>query len=180
MSDSIMPPAPPVAPARPAMRQPLREKTSRELADERAKQILGHIGGLDEGPDDFFVAPDKIPDGWTCEWKTRTVHNMEDPAYQVALARTGWEPVPASRHPEMMPKGGKHETIERKGQVLMMRPEVITDQVRGLDRRKARDQVRVKEQQLGSEPVHKFGEAGRQTPATIRKSYEPMPVPDTV
>jgi hypothetical protein len=165
---------------RPAMRGAVREKTSRELAEARAAEIMGHMGDLDEGQDKFHVPLNEIPDGWTYEWKTRTVYNQENPAYQVSLARTGWEPVPASRHPAMMPKDSSSQTIERDGQVLMMRPEVITDQVRGIERRKARDQVRVKEQQLGSERMDKFGEAGRASPATIRKSYEPMAIPETV
>ena len=181
MSDVTPPvPASPGASSRPAMRGAVREKTSRELAELRAAEIMGHIGDLDEGHDKFFVPLEEIPDGWTYEWKTRTVYNQENPAYQVSLARTGWEPVPASRHPSMMPKGDATATIERDGQVLMMRPEVITDQVRGIEDKKAKDRVRINEKKLSGERVDKFGDAGKASPASIRKSYEPMQIPETV
>ena len=39
------------------------------------------------------------PPGWTYEWKTHSVFNKEFPQYHNSLLRTGWAPVPASRHP---------------------------------------------------------------------------------
>lgn len=168
------PVAPPVV-ERPAMRPPLREEDPRVAAARRAAEIRGHLGGLNEGADDFRAPP--APDGWEYEWKRRTVLGQEDPAYQVQLARMGWEPVPTSRHPEMMPHAGTHPNIERKGQVLMMRPSVISDEIRQIERDKARDQVRAKEQQLHATPDGTFDRNDPRVKPTISKGYEPIPVP---
>ena len=161
------------------MRPELRDDDPRSAAKRRAAEIIGHLGDMDAGTDDFYFPPDQIPDGWTYEWKRKLVYNAEDPAYQVALARTGWEPVPARRHPEMMPVAWKGETIERKGMVLMQRPKEITDRVIDIDRQRARNQVRAKEQQLAATPpgsMEKEYSDPRSRPS-IKKSYEAMPVP---
>jgi hypothetical protein len=163
--------------SRPAMRPAMREEDPRAAASRRAAEIMQHLGGLDEGTDDFYVDPSKIPDGWSYEWKRKTIYNQEDPAYQVQLARTGWEAVPVSRHPEMMPANGNHHTIERKGMQLMMRPKVITEQFRNIDQRNAKEQVKYKEAQLGAAPEGQFGRDHAQVKPKISKGYEPMPVP---
>jgi len=166
-------------PGRPPMRDSMRPSSSREAAEKRAAEIMGHIGDLDEGTDDFHIPQDRVPDGWTWEWKRKTVYNQEDPAYQVALARKGWEPVMTKDYPEAMPGGGNHPVIERKGMILMQRPALITDKVRQLERQKARDQVRAKEEQLSATPAGQFDRtADPRTRPNVKKSYEPMPVPE--
>jgi len=165
-----------VSAIQPAMRPTMRAEDPREAAARRAAQIRGHIGDLDEGTDEFS-AP-RAPDGWTYEWKRKTVLGQEDPAYQVALARSGWENVPTSYHPEMMPGMGNHPTIERKGMSLMMRPASISDEIRDIEYRKARNQVRVKEQQLNNAPDGTFERNNKSDNLTkIKKSYESIPVP---
>ena len=160
------------APMRPSM----RAEDPRAAAARRAAQIRGHIGSLDEGTDEFKCPP--APDGWTYEWKRKTVLGQEDPAYQVHLARTGWEAVPTAAHPEMMPGMGNHPTIERKGMSLMMRPASITEEVRDIEYRKARNQVRAKEQQLSNAPDGQFERNNKDASlAKIKKSYEAIPVP---
>ena len=157
---------------------PQKADSPRALAEARAAEILGQSSAFDEGNDRFYVDASKIPDGWTYEWKTRTIYNKEDPAYQVNLARTGWTTVPRTRHPEMMPAGHLGDTIEVDGQVLMERPEMITAQVRGADARRARDQVRAKEEQLGAAPPGHFErDTNRSTRPKVSRSYEPMPIP---
>tara|TARA_R110000868_G_scaffold20801_1_gene87412 strand:- start:78 stop:596 length:519 start_codon:yes stop_codon:yes gene_type:complete len=163
------------APSRPEMRAPQREEDPRARAARRAAEIRGHIGGdLDEGQDDF-KAP-RAPEGWTYEWKRRTVYGQEDPAYQVELKRMGWDEVPTSRHPDMMPFAGDHRFIERKGMVLMERPTELVEEARDVEKRRARQQVRAKEAQLsGSEADTPLGPRSR---PDIKKGYEPLPVPD--
>src|SRR5271166_265165 len=142
---------------RPPLRPDLREESPLAAAERRAKEILAHNNGhMDEGIDKFYIDPDRIPEGWTYEWKTKTVYNQENPSYQVALARSGWEPVAATKHPDMMPHDSKSQTIERDGQILMMRPKSITDMVKKTDRQRARDQVRFKEEQIGQAPAGQF------------------------
>jgi hypothetical protein len=164
---------------RPDMRPPLRDDDPRAAAARREAEILGHLGDMNEGTDEFYFSPDMVPDGWTYEWKRRTIMGQEDPAYQVALARTGWEAVPARRHPEMMPVNWKGDTIERKGQVLMQRPKAITDRIEEMDRHRARNQIRAKEQQLNAAPPGtmeaEFSDA--RTRPVIKKSFEAIPIP---
>jgi len=160
---------------RPPMRAAMREEDPRAAAARRAAEIRGHLGEVEEGLDKFR-APE-APAGWEYEWKRRTVLGQEDPAYQVQLARTGWEPVPTARHPETMPIQGNHPQIERDGMVLMQRPAIISDEARSTELRRARNQVRVKEQQLNATPD---GTLTRDHPSArpqISKGYEPIPVP---
>ena len=167
----------PVAPVvdRPAMRPPMRDDDPRTAAARRAAEIRQHRGGtMDDGIDEFAAPPP--PDGWSYEWKRKSVMGQEDHGYQVKLAHDGWEPVPTSRHPHMMPEGN-HPTIERKGQVLMMRPKVITDEMREVEIRRARQQVRSKEQQLTQAPDGQFERNDPRVRPQIKKGYEPMEVP---
>ncbi len=165
--------------SRPDMRPPLRDDDPRAAAARRTAEIEGHLGDMNEGTDEFFFSPDQVPDGWTYEWKRRTIMGQEDPAYQVALARTGWEPVPSRRHPEMMPFNWKGDTIERKGMVLMQRPKAITDRIEEMDRHRARNQIKAKEQQLNAAPPgtmeNEFSDA--RTRPVIKKSFEAIPIP---
>lgn len=167
------------APATPAksLRPPMRKEYTLASAEERAAQILGHVGSLDEGIDEFYIDRSRIPPGWDMEWKTKTVLGAEDPAQMVAYARTGWEPVPLHMFPEMMPNSWKGNTIERKGMILMMRPKKLTDMARSVDNKRARDAVRAKEQQLSSAPDGQFTREHSQAKPKIGKSYEPMPIP---
>lgn len=160
---------------RPPMRSPMRDEDPRAEAARRAAEIRGHLGGMDNGTDEF-AAPTP-PDGWSYEWKRKTVMGQEDPAYMIHLARVGWEPVPTKRHPEMMPHNGSHSIIERKGMVLMQRPAVITEEAREIELRRARGQVVAKEAQLSAAPDGQFERNHPQARPKISKGYEPVPVP---
>jgi len=150
-----------------------------EAARKRTAEIMDHGMAMDEGTDKFEFDRRMIPDGWDYAWKRLTVMGQEDPAYQVQLSRNGWEPVPAARHPEMMPADWKHSTITRDGQILMQRPMEITERSRLIEKRRALDQVRVKEAQLNSAPNGTF-ERGTHpgAPVRVKKGYEAMPIPE--
>jgi len=171
-------PAAQPVPRRPDQRPALRPENSRELAAKRAAEIMGAIGGsVDEGSDKFYIDQRMIPDGWDYNWKRKTVYGMEDPAYQVSLARTGWEPVPTERHPTMMPSGN-YPVIERDGMVLMARPKVISERFENAEKKKARDQVKIREQSLNQSPDGQFGRDHREVQAKIKKGYEAIPIPN--
>jgi len=162
---------------RPSMRPSMREEDPRVAAARRAAEIRGHLGNTEDSMDKFRTPP--APPGWEYEWKRRLLLGQEDPSYQVALARMGWEPVPTYRHPEMMPLQGNHPTIERDGMILMQRPGVISDEARAAELSRARNQVRVKEQQLNATPD---GTLTRDHPSArpqIKKGYEPIAVPES-
>jgi hypothetical protein len=153
-----------------------------DRAARRTLELRGHFTGgvLDEGADEFYINPAIIPEGWSYEWKLFSILNEEQSSYQVTLARTGWEPVPADRHPELMPRGTKEKTVMRRGMQLMERPLEITMEARQIEREKARRQVRIKEDQLTAAPPGQFGRDNKGEPLTrLGKSYEAMPVPNS-
>lgn len=160
------------------------EEDSRTRAARRAAELREHIGDDDGGVDEFFIDPRIIPEGWSYEWKRLTVKGEPDPTYEVALANKGWEPVPAYRHPELMPKGWKGETITRRGQILMERPLEITNEVKSADYRRATGQVRAKEEQLTGVAAHAGAFDARnkgQSMQRVHKAREatlPMPIPE--
>lgn len=167
----------PTSVPRTEMRATMRDEDHLARAKMRTAQLKGHLGDLNEGHDEFYIPADAVPDGWTYEWKRRLLLGQEDPSYMVSLAQKGWEPVPARRHPEMMPTGWKGEIIERKGLVLMERPTEIVEEHRRLEYLKARKQVRDKEAQLSGTPEGTLTRDHAQTKPKISKSFEAVPIP---
>lgn len=163
----------------PALRPDPRPEP-REL-DARTAAILDRIDANIDGEDDrYYVDPAEIPDETSYEWKRWSTLGKEDPAYHVNLTRMGWEPVPAERHPAMMPDTYTGKTIERDGMMLMERPKIITDKIQERDYRRARAQVRDNEAQLGQAPSNTAPRDNKGTPlATVKKSYSaPIPIPE--
>jgi hypothetical protein len=77
----------------------------------------------------------------------------------------------------MMPENWAKGTIERKGMVLMERPSEISAEVRRMDLLRARQQVRVKEQQLASTPDGTMTRDDSRVAPKINKSFEAIPIP---
>ena len=188
--DFVMPSVPPQAssadyssdrPMRKPMRESMRE-SDLARAERRAAEILGAINTLDDGVDEFRIDRDMVPEGWSYEWKRKTVMGQEDVGYQTALARSGWEPVDVnkdSKHRALMGADWKGQTIERKGMILMERPKSITDEARRLELRRARGQVQIKEEQLTAAPPGQFERTNQDSSlAKVKKGYEPMPIPE--
>lgn len=169
----------PASQERPSIRPALREDP-RLAAARRAAEIRGHFqGNLDDGTD-RFAAP-MPPEGWTYEWKRKSVLGQEDHSYMTTLKRAGWEEVPVdldADHRAMMPANWTGNTIERDGQILMMRPAVITEEMRKIELRRARAQVQAKEAQLNEAPPGQFERFHKdQSMTKVSKGYEPIPVP---
>jgi hypothetical protein len=163
------------------MRPEMREESPADRAKRRAAEIRGHIGDMDEGTDEFYIPAHIIPEGWTYEWKRKLLLGQEDPTYTVQLARMGWEAVPLNRdrdHQAMMPPTWPHNTIERKGMILMERPTEVVEEARSIELRRARDQVRAKEQQLAGTPEGTMTRDHAKVRPQIKKGYEPIPVPE--
>jgi hypothetical protein len=153
----------------------------RTRAARRAFELREHLGTMDQGTDEYAIDPRIIPDGWSYEWKAREVLGKEQVSYMVGIQQRGWEAVPTSRHPEMMPRG--HDlsaAIERKGQVLMERPLEITQEAQQIERNKARAQMNQKEQQLNVAPPGQFerNNKGERLNSIKREyGYEPIAIP---
>jgi hypothetical protein len=163
--------------ARRDKRPEIREEDPRERAKKRAAQVREMKGDADdyEGGNDFW-APE-APAGWTYEWKRHLVAGQEDPTHMVELLRDGWEAVPTSRHPEMMPGQGNYPTIIRKGMILMERPTELVREAKEIDRRKAVMQVRAKEAQLSGTPEGTMTRDEAAVRPKIKKSYS-TPIPE--
>lgn len=177
MSEETKYPVEKAAAGRKPMREKIRPEDARARAEARAAEIRNNRGNMDDGIDEFYVDPASVPDGWSYEWKRNTLLGKEDPAYQVQLARGGWEAVPADRHPEMMPVGN-YATIERKGMILMERPLSLTKEAKEIELRRARNQVRAKEQQLANTPEGTMTRQHDSVRPSVRKSFEPVPIPE--
>lgn len=154
-------------------------EASKERARRRSAEVRENIGDLDQGLDEFYIDPRIIPEGWSYEWKMNTVLGQPNPAYQVQLQRMGWDCVPAERHPEMMPTGDRHSTIERKGMVLMERPADLTEEAKNIETRKARRQMQSKQEQLGQAKPGEFERNNKDTALVkIKTGYEPVQIPN--
>jgi hypothetical protein len=154
------------------------EEDPRARAARRAQELRDH-GSLDVGEDKFFIDPSIVPDGWSYEWRMFEVLGKQDPSYAVNLARKGWEAVPRTRHPEMMPDNYPGNTIVRDGMMLMERPKIITAESSAAEYKKARGQLRAKEEQLGAAPVGQFERDNKGSRlASVKKSYESIPIAD--
>lgn len=179
-TEEVFEPAPvAAAPARAPMRPAMREEDPRARAARRAAELRDHLGEEPDGVDEFFIDPNDIPDGWDYEWKAKFVLGQEQATHILALRRSGWEEVPTSRHPSYMPMGSDLPYIERKGMVLMERPKEITDEARARELRKARLQVRHKEEQLNAATGGQFERTNKdQSLVKVKKSYESIPIPN--
>ena len=166
---------------RPDIRPDIRQESPAERAAKRTAEIRAHRQGLDlENTDQYFIDPSIVPEGWSYEWKRKTIYNQEDPSYQIRLADAGWTPVPTmrdARHKAMMPTGN-YATIERDGMILMERPKELTDEAKSIELRRARNQVRSKEAQLSATPDGTLPRDDARVRPQVKKSYEAMPVPN--
>jgi len=128
----------------------------------------------------YYVEPEKIPDGMDYEWKAVTCVGLELREHQVRLARDGaWDPVPSSRHPEIvgkfLNKENPDEAIVIGGMMLMERPKQYTDESRAENYRSARARVENHFESLG------IGSVAGAPPAkpTVKRDYSTVQlVPD--
>jgi len=130
--------------------------------------------------DRYYVNPDRIEKGWSYEWKRWSVFNQEDPSYMISLQENGWTPVPAERHPELVPNGvGGDSAIIRDGMILMERPAILTEEAKQEDIDIARGMIREKQRQLGEAPNGTLPrDVHRDTAPRLKRGYEAIPVPD--
>lgn len=72
----------------------------------------------------LYVPKDKIPTGMTYAWVREATLNEPDPDNMTDRMIKGWQPVPANRHPEMVPpplpgyEGMEVQVIRRGGLIL--------------------------------------------------------------
>jgi hypothetical protein len=171
------------APAPDTMRNQLRPdvrvEDPREAAAKRTAEILAQLGdNFADEHDKFFVPPEIIPDGWTYEWKNWTIHNKEDAGYVNGFLRTGWSFVPAKRpgHEIFLPSNWKEDAIIKDQMVLVERPTEICELVKSRMLKHAREQVRIKDDQLNSKLAPGMDRTNNGQPIDkMRRSVGPIP-----
>jgi hypothetical protein len=121
-------------------------------AEARTAEIMENLDG-DENyfGDELHIPASLAPEGWEYQLKRVTVADKEDRHHQLGLLRLGWQPVPADRHPHLMPEGYKGP-IQIKGLMLMEKPKILVDRARAKEQRDAHDQIRNAEDKLREAP----------------------------
>jgi hypothetical protein len=152
-------------------KDPLMDSMAR--AEARIRAIRGNPDLANGTERDKYWAPPP-PDGWDYQWKLKSVLNQDDIDRIRQNEMNGWEPVPLTRHPELMPRGWKGETIEVGGLVLMERPMMFTQEAREEERRAAREAVVTKEAQMRE---GRSGDLGRREVNRFSKTRAPIDVP---
>jgi hypothetical protein len=153
-----------------------------DRARRRISELRAQYGDMDDDNDsdvylDRFYA--ESPPGWTYEWKTHTVFNKAFPHYTTQLLRSGWSPVPANRHRELLYPEYTDESIIIDGLMLMERPKELTDRRRLREKLKATDQVRNSEAKLVEAPAGTAPrDAHRKTQPRVGSTVGPIGVPD--
>jgi hypothetical protein len=148
---------------------------ARLRAEARIREIRGNPDLIDGGGErDKYWAPPP-PDGWDYQWKLKAVVGQDDLEAIRRVEMAGWTPVPLSRHPELMPRDWKGDTIDVGGLLLMERPKLFTDQAREEERRAAREAVYMKEAAM---KAGRDGDLGKRQVNRFSKSHSAIAVPD--
>lgn len=168
-------------------REPVREAVSSKKFKMRAQPNWELVDpNAVDSPDRLRINPDLIPAGMSALWVTDSVIGQGVPQHRSEFERKGWTPV----HQEdfdgqfdgmFMPKGADGE-INVEGLVLMMRPKEMTLKAERNDKRKAYEQVAIKEAALTGgdlpgvslDPDHPSARNSNR----IRKSREAIEIPD--
>jgi hypothetical protein len=155
----------------PKKKQPVRlEEKIKAFADQQV-----------EDTDMLHIPPEIIPEGMRYNWKTYSVFGQVQARRYGRFQMTGWEPVPASRHPGLFTPVGYEGNIEYDGLILMEKPEELCRQVEAREYIKAREQVQAKEQQLKGGDVGTTLDSRHKSALQsnkINRSYERFEVPE--
>lgn len=151
-------------------RAPIRPEPAREEIRADGERVMRRRRRTE---DKFYIDPKVIPTNTSYEWKRTKCFGQPDSDHQVDLRENGWKPVPAHRHPSMMPDGHTG-AIEKNGQMLMERPKYLTQEARQEDYDIAREQVRSKEAAIGKADPGTFD----RPLARINKTVERVSIPD--
>lgn len=171
------------AAARPEADEPRTTRAGRAEVRGRDGQILSRSTTT---VSDEFEIPTHLKDkDWDLQWVAVTVAGDSDICLNTVqeFEANGWRPVPASRFPGRFMKSGTApgEAIVRKGQMLMERPMVLSEEARAEEYRKAVTQMRDRDQSLmgreanlrgGLAPGFEMGGKYRGTGGDLRMSID--------
>jgi len=139
----------------------------------------------EDTPDRLRIDRSLIPEGMDLQWVTSEVFGQPDPQHRADFEKKGWTPVHQDDfngqfNGMFMPKNAPGE-ITVHGLVLMARPLEFSERARKLDRRRATEQVMIKEQALRGGDIPVSLDSRHPTAVNtnrISKSYERIEVPD--
>lgn len=155
--------------------QPILQKNTIRIDEDQQNR-------LEEESDMLFVPPELIPEGMRYNWKTLSVFGQQQNRRFGRFQATGWEPVPASRHPGLFTPKDYDGFIEYDGLVLMEKPEELCLRSEAREFIKAREQVQTKEQQLRGGDIRGVSLDTQHRSALqsnkINKSYERFQAPE--
>ena len=166
---------PATSPNRPEMRDPVRDEPIREdgIRADAGRFVRPKKGTMVGEFDDLVPPP-----GMVYEGKRISIYGQPDQKNLMEVARFGWTPVDASRHPNAMPPGYTGKTIERAGMMLMERPLYVHLEARAEEAQRAKANIINNQRKLGEiDPDEKRAGIERGSP-TIRRDIEPGLVPD--
>lgn len=152
--------------------------TDRQAQAGGRAQAIGRDGKVltrkrtSEG-DKFSIPQGIVPDGWSYEWKRKSMFGMEDTDHITGLMENGWTPVPASRHAgEFMVRGGTGEIV-RDGLILMERPVELTKEARDEERHNARMLIHLQNAQYRGSMPSGMDADHPDARARLNSNYEP-------
>ncbi len=135
--------------------------------------------------DRLHIPREMIPEGMDLQWVTDSVYGKEMSQHRSGFEKRGWTPVHQSDFDGVfdgmfLPKGVDGE-IKVDGLVLMARPLEISLQAKKLDKRRAREQVEIKEAAWKAGDLPNVTLDSRNRAATsknvINKSLERLEIP---
>lgn len=129
-----------------ALREPARTPEGTGPAPDRtpARAAIGHNSGAmtwtdpstgkvwtrggSSGPSDSVLdfPIDLVPEGFTYQWVRESIYNQDDRANMVSRGRSGWQAVPADRHPDRV--------VKYDGLILMEMPTMFVEAARKEER----------------------------------------------
>lgn len=136
-------------------------------------------------PDKLHIPPGLLPDGLSFQWVTDSALGQPEPRHRGEFEKGGWTPV----HQEdfegalngMFMKKDDPGEINVGGLVLMARPKELTEKATKVEKRRAFEQVAIKEQALRGGDLPVSLDAQHKTALgynRINKSVERIEIPD--
>lgn len=149
-------------PERAATRTPVREPTRTPARSPGRGEALGRNGEIlsrkrTQAGDIFEIPKDLVPQGWAYQWAAVSVTGNTEILLDQNLmfAENGWRPVPSYRYPGRFMPAGHKGSIIRGGQMLMERPQSLSDEARAEDVKAAKQLISDRNESLKLSGVKK-------------------------
>lgn len=155
--------------------RPLPPSNSNRWGPLKVKANWEDMDKLSNSPDRFHIPKhvlDRVP-GMSFQWVTNEVMGQVQHQHRSDFTKQGWTPAHQSDFNGLfdgmfMPKGAEGE-INNGGQVLMYRPQEITDAANERDYQRAKEQIRIKEMALRGGELPGVGDSDHESALRFNK-----------